>query len=142
MKTKHRRAYDPGAEFMARRQFVIAGVSLNYDDPIDKTGIEERRLKNMFEARLIEIDPRTPAERAKAADRAAKARKAAEAPTPAPAPEGSPEGSVGPGTTAKARVEPEPSGFGYYRIMDGAGNILKAKIKGKAKAASELQNYL
>ena len=142
MRTKHRLAFDPASEFMARRQFVLAGVSLNYDDPIDKSGIEERRLKNMFDARLIEIDPRTPAERAKAFERAAKARSAAEAPTPAPDAEASQAGSVGPAVAGKARVEPEPSGFGYYRIMDGAGNILKGKIKGKTKAAAELQNFL
>lgn len=55
---RHQRApFSPGAEFTCLRPFVMSGVSYSMGDTLDKAGIEHRRLRQMFEARMIEVAP-------------------------------------------------------------------------------------
>lgn len=60
------RYYTPVSKFKAGRPFVMNGEQYNYDDPVDTTGIEPRRIRLMFEARLLEVDERPEGERKKA----------------------------------------------------------------------------
>ena len=57
------RYYTPDSKFKAGRPFTMNGESYNFDDPVDVTGIEPRRLNLMFEARLLEVDDRPAAQR-------------------------------------------------------------------------------
>lgn len=137
--------FDPNGEFKAKRPFTLAGVNLNYDDPVDKSAIEPRRLKQMFEARMIIADDRSPAERKaattpKAPAKPAGAKKPEKGATPSPAAGSAPAGTQASGEP-KAKIENRGFGKGFD-IVDQAGTVLKAGIKSKAAAETELAKHL
>ena len=133
-----RPAFDPSATYKAQRPFTLSGVSLTYEDPVDLAGIEERRVRQMYDARLITMDTRTAEERAalaaapaspagkpkptKAAT-AAKNKKPAQATKPAPA--------AKPTTGKPVRVN---EGFGKFGVKDAAGELV---LTGAPKADAD-----
>ena len=125
--------------FKANRPFVLNGVRLNYDDPVDKVGIEPRRLRQMWESRLIEVtigqvpakQPEKPAPKAPVRRVVAKAEAAA---TPAPeAAEAAPEPTEEQG---KARLV--YAQFGKFDVLNAAGDVV-AKGLSKDEAQRRLQ---
>lgn len=126
MKATARPAFDPGKNFKARRPFVLSGVSLNYDDPVAKEGIEDRRLKLMYEARLIDFDDRPRDEaKAPAPAKAVEKKKPGKAPTAAPAPKASPAPTQG---APQGKAVKKYMGFGKWSVIDEAGNVLAKDI--------------
>lgn len=55
MQRSNRLPFSPGYQYKATRPFVMGGVAYTYGDVIDKAGIEDRRLRLMYEARMIEV---------------------------------------------------------------------------------------
>lgn len=126
------RTYSAESKFKAGKPFTMNGVSYNYDDPVDVSGIEPRRLRLMFDARLLEVDEsgRAPAKR-HPLDHDGDGRKG---------------GSVK-GRKAKAEEEPAATasghklkngGFGRWYITTADGENVAGPFEGEgAKAKAE-----
>lgn len=148
MKATLRPAYAPSMKLKCRRPFVLSGHSLTYDDPVPTDEIEVRRLRQMYEARLVDVDERTDAERAahmKAKGSPAKppaspagAQTTSEAPKVAPAKKAPSKAAP---DTAKAKVKSQ--GFGKFGIINPATDEWLVKdLPNKAAAEAELPKFL
>jgi hypothetical protein len=105
------RFYTSESKFKAGRPFIMNGEDYNFDDPVDVTGIEPRRIKLMFEANLLEVDERPQEQRKKA---------------PPPPVEGE-----------KHRLK--NGGFGRWYIANSAGDNIEGPFTGEdAKKQAEL----
>lgn len=130
--------------FKANRPFVLNGIQLGYDDIVDTSGIEERRLLQMYQARLIDVAETNAAPQAKATKpKATKAPKAAPA-APEPVVEAAPEAPAqepadAPSDAPKAVALHK--GFGKWNIETPTGDVLVAGLT-KEEAARQLPNYL
>lgn len=111
-----KRFYTRDSKFKAGRPFIMNGENYNFDDPVDVTGIEPRRLSLMFDARLLEVD-----------DRPASQRKRS---VPAPAPK-----------QASSAVKVKNGGFGRWYISTADGENLAGPFDDKAKAQAALATY-
>ena len=107
------------------RPFTMNGKEYGYDEPVDVSGIEVRRVRQMFEARLIDADdsaapkqkPQAPAPRVEAV------------PEPAPAPQASQKASL------------RHKGFGKYEVVDAASNVIAGPLS-REQAEVELKKHL
>lgn len=90
------------------------GYQYDYNEPVDITGIEVRRLRQMYDAKLIDA-------------------KTAESP---------PKSLIAPmpKTPSKDGVFLKHKGFGNFVIMNGRGDILSGLMK-KDEADRELRKY-
>lgn len=105
------RFYTLESKFKAGRPFIMDGENYNFDDPVDVTGIEARRIKLMFEANLLHVDDRPQHQRKKAA--------------PAPV------------ETDKPRIK--NGGFGRWYITNSSGENIQGPFMGNdAKKQAEL----
>ena len=120
------RVFNPESKFKALRPFTMNGREYGYDEPVDVAGIEVRRVRQMFDARLIDTDTGAPSPPQRAAQRPAPQAKA----------EASPEEHSLP-ATASVRHK----GFGRYEVVDAAGNVL-ATAASKEQAEEELKKHL
>ncbi len=99
------------------------GVSYNFDDPVNVSGIETRRLRQMYDARMIEaIDALAPLPRPVAPPRAVAAPVVAS---------DTPVGSGVPWLRHK--------GFGKFEVVDKAGNVVAGPLA-KEQAERALAN--
>lgn len=109
------RSYNASSKFKASKPFTMDGKDYTFDDPVDVTGIEPRRVRLMFDARLIDVDERPDAK-----------RKAA--PKPAPAPK----------SEAARSYRIKNGGFGRWYIADASGENVSGPFEGEgAKAKAE-----
>lgn len=105
----NRLPFSPSYEFRATRAFVMQGIEYTMGTPIDKAGIEVRRLRQMYDSRMIEaILDEAPAAKAPAKAPAKKVE-------PAKVEQKAPEANQ----SAK-RVDYR--GFGRYFVLDAEGN--------------------
>lgn len=133
-------AYD----FVAAKPVTLNGAVLNPGDPVDKDGLSPRRLRQLYEARIIspvapaEL-PATPAPQEPAQEPAQEPVAAAQAPA-------EPEGEATPDdgeqapqeaatTAGGARVEHR--GFGRYFVIAADGSETGPMSKAEAQAALE-----
>lgn len=145
MKFAHR-TYATDSKFKAAKPFIMNGVEYNYDDPVDLSGVDARRVKLMFDTRLIDVDDR---DAAPAPKRAAKASKPAAKQEQAAAP-AEPVAQAEPGAQSDEASEiKQPSGdpadyklknggFGRWYITDAEGTNIAGPFKdGDAKAKAQ-----
>lgn len=111
------RSYTPSSKFKAAKPFTMDGVNYTFDDPVDVTGIEPRRVRLMFDARLIEVDERDEGKRKPA-------------PKPAPA-QSAPTGSH----------KIKSGGFGRWYVADAEGENVAGPFKAKAEAEAALAQF-
>lgn len=109
------RYYTPESKFKAGRPFTMNGETYNFDDPVDVTGIEPRRLRLMFEARLLEVDTRPAAQRKRSA----------------PVQE----------AKASGAYKVKNGGFGRWYITNADNENVEGPFEDKAKAQSALALY-
>lgn len=48
--------FDRNDEFVVRRGFVLNGSAMNSGDAIDKSQLSDRRLRQLYDTRRVEID--------------------------------------------------------------------------------------
>lgn len=118
-----RRPFSLDSSFKAGRPFVMNGVTYNFDDPVIVRGIEPRRLRQMYDARMIEVTDDT--EGAKPAV-AVKVKPAA-----APPREETPIADEARGPMLRHK------GFGRFEVVDAAGKVLAGPLP-KEQAEREL----
>jgi len=137
--------FSPLYDFVAARVVTINGQNLNPGDPVDKEGLGERRLRQMYESRIITpVAPEVIAE--PTPKKASKKKPAAEPVEAALEPEATDTAPEDESATSEAPVpavgEPvsasglysEHRGFGRYFVLnaDGvevAGPLTKAEAK-------------
>jgi hypothetical protein len=119
------------SKFKVVKPFTMNGIPYWYDEPVDITGIEPRRVRQMWDARMIEVMPAAD-KPVQATEKPAKATKTEAAPTPASAEK----------PVVEASQEPrlEHRGFGKYEIVDAAGNVLAGPLP-KEQAERELLKH-
>lgn len=71
MQRFHREPFSPQAQFRCVKPFVMAGVAYSLGDVVDTAAIETRRLRQMYEARMIDAAAAQDAPTAQVASRAA-----------------------------------------------------------------------
>jgi hypothetical protein len=115
---QHREPFNPAGPFVAGRSFIMSGVSYNHGDPVPVDGLERRRVIQMYEHRMLQVQP---------------AGQGAAAPTPAPARVKEARATVAPpkvkspATAAPVATVPpsgpvlttKHQGFGRYVVMLG-----------------------
>jgi len=111
----NRLPFSPSYEFRATRAFVMQGIEYTLGMPIDKAGIETRRLRQMYDSRMIEaiLDeaPVAPAPKKAPAQKAeAKAQKAE-----------APKVDATPTEASKSALSVDYRGFGRYFVIDAEG---------------------
>jgi ribosomal protein L12E/L44/L45/RPP1/RPP2 len=111
----NRLPFSPSYEFRATRAFVMQGIEYTIGMPIDKAGIETRRLRQMYDSRMIEaiLDaaPAAPAPAKAPAKKAeAKAQKAE-----------APKVEATPTEANKSALSVDYRGFGRYFVIDAEG---------------------
>lgn len=112
----NRLPFSPSYEFRATRAFVMQGIEYTMGMPIDKAGIETRRLRQMYDSRMIDpIMDEAPAAQAPAKAPAKKAEKKAEKAEPAKVEAPAPEAN-------KSAKRIDYRGFGRYFVVDAEGN--------------------
>lgn len=114
MQRLNREPFALEAQYLCVKPFVMAGVSYQLGQIVDTGAIETRRLRLMYEARMIEPvgKQKTPA----------LLKPAAKPPAPPPAP-------------VKAEGKrAEHRGFGRWFVVDGDGNESGPFSKNKAEA--------
>jgi hypothetical protein len=111
----NRLPFSPAYQFRATRAFVMQGIEYTMGTPIDKAGIETRRLRQMYDSRMIEaILDEAPVAQAPAKAPAKKAEpKAVKAETPKV------ESKPAEATNSALRVDYR--GFGRYFVIDAEG---------------------
>jgi hypothetical protein len=116
----YRPAFSPDATFRCVKPFVMNGVAYGLGSEVDTTNIEVRRLRQMYDSRIVEIAPPASAAGKPAATRAPKketvAMGKAEAPTKVEAPKDQP-----PAESAGIGLRAEHRGFGRYVLVDASG---------------------
>ena len=127
--------FDLKATFKVRKPFVLDGVAFGYEAIVDVSGIEPRRVRQMFDAHMIDIaepgaPPPAPAERKQAPPAPATKQARVKAP-PASAP-----AQAAPGVPSL-----QHRGFGRYEVVDAAGNVLAGPFA-KEQAEAELKKRL
>ena len=111
----NRLPFSPSYEFRATRAFVMQGIEYTMGTPIDKAGIEVRRLRQMYDSRMIEpIMDAAPAAQAPAKAPAKKAENKAQKAEPAQVEQQPTEAQ-----TSALRVDYR--GFGRYFVIDADG---------------------
>lgn len=133
--------FSPHYDFAAARVVTINGVNHVPGDPVDKTGLDVRRLRQMYENRII--TPIAPASLAGLVTEPAPAPAQA-AQEPAIEPEAT-DTADEPAEAASEAVEPaapgktiEHRGFGRYFVLDADGTEIAGPLsKAAAKAALE-----
>lgn len=119
-----RRPFSLDSSYKAGRPFVMNGVTYNFDDPVSVQGIEPRRLRQMYDARMIEVT-----------DEVASAKPAAPAikvkPSAAPPVEVTPVVDEARGPALRHK------GFGRFELIDAAGKVLAGPLP-KEQAEREL----
>ncbi|CAB4122578.1 hypothetical protein UFOVP36_65 [uncultured Caudovirales phage] len=111
-----RKPYEPTARFKANRPFTMNAVDYNYEDAVDVRGIDDRRLRQMYDHRMIEVDDREPGSIPQPTARAKK-------PTAAPSSD-----------APKAKLKYK--GFTKYDVVSASGEVLAAGLsKEDAQAA-------
>lgn len=126
---QERAPFIAGSRFKAIRPFVMDGVSYGYDEVVDVSKVELRRVRQMYEA--FYIDPvmgGEPPAPAKAAPEPPKPRRQAEKPAQA-APE--------PATAAPGTPSLRYKGFGRYEVLSASGEVVAGPME-KAEAKREL----
>lgn len=104
----NRLPFSPSYEFRATRAFVMQGIEYTMGMPIDKAGIEVRRLRQMYDSRMIEaILDDAPVAKAPAK---APAKKAETAKVEHKAPEAN-----------QSALRVDYRGFGRYYVIDAEG---------------------
>lgn len=111
----NRLPFSPAYQFRATRAFVMQGVEYTMGMPMDKAGIETRRLRQMYDSRMIEpILDEEPVAQAPMKASAKKAEpKAVKAETPKV------ESNPAEATNSALRVDYR--GFGRYFVIDAEG---------------------
>lgn len=111
----NRLPFSPSYQFRATRAFVMQGIEYTMGTPIDKAGIEVRRLRQMYDSRMIEaILDEAPA---------------APAPTKAPAKKAEPKAvkaetpkvEINPTEATNSALRVDYRGFGRYFVIDAEG---------------------
>lgn len=153
------RYYTPESRFRVLRPFTMDGVQFGIDDPfpgrrfVEEGKIDERRLSQMFEARIIDTESRNPEE---IPPEPVAPEQEHEAGAPAPAapdasvepgnqPAGAQEPAAGTGQPA-ARELPAPTpafklkngGFGRWYVATDKGENVSGPYKSKAEAEAAL----
>ena len=116
----YRPSFSPDAAFRCVKPFVMNGVAYSLGDEVDTTEIEVRRLRQMYDSRIVEIAPADAQDKPKAArapkkEPVAKATKA-EAPAKVEVSKDQP-----PAQTAGTGLRAEHRGFGRYVLVDASG---------------------
>lgn len=111
----NRLPFSPSYEFRATRAFVMQGIEYTLGTPIDKAGIETRRLRQMYDSRMIEaILDEAPTAPAPAKAPAKKAEPKAQKAEPAKVEQQAPEAT-------KSALSVDYRGFGRYFVIDADG---------------------
>ena len=71
MQRFNREPFNPQAQFACVKPFVMAGVAYDLGQVVDTTAVETRRLRQMYEARMIDALPLQAAPPAQVVSRAA-----------------------------------------------------------------------
>ena len=133
------RAFTLESAFKALRPFVLNGRRLNYEDPVDTAGIEPRRLRQMWEARLIDVSLDAPAPRAP--EKAPAKRVAAKAATPATSgPQAAVAPVAAPESTGPQKARLVYAQFGKYDVVTAAGEVV-GKGLNKVEADELVRRY-
>ena len=115
--------FSPGLTFKCAKPFVMSGVAYAPGDVVDKTGVEDRRLRQMFDLRMIvpvqgvavAVKPKAPA-------------KAPESPTAADQPVAAAQVAAGSRAVHK--------GFGRWYVVNAKGDTTAGPFtKSEAEAA-------
>jgi hypothetical protein len=125
------RDFAPTGYYKALRPFTMNGRDYNYDEPVDMTGIEPRRVRLMWENRMIEHAPppeSAPQKPAKAPLAAKKAPAKEPTPEPAPAPMEAPVAPVEAPAAPAAGLRMVSKGFGRWDIVDATGTVVESGI--------------
>ena len=133
MPLHQRQPYVAGGRFMAGRQFMMSGVNYNFGDPVDVSGIEPRRVRQMFDCRMLELDTRSSEPAAKAPEPREKPAK------PKATPEPKAEVNKAPDTPGEPHIKHR--GFGNFVVVDRAGEVVAGPMP-KDQAEVELRKYL
>ena len=135
---KDRAAFTLESAFRALRPFVLNGRRLNYEDPVDTAGIEPRRLRQMWEARLIDVSLDAPSPRpAEKATAKRVSAKAAQPPTSAPKDNPAP---VAPPQAQRQSARLVYAQFGKYDVVASGGEVV-AKGLTKPEAEEVVRRY-
>lgn len=139
--------FSPHYDFVAARVVTINGQNLVPGDPVNKADLGERRLRQMYESRII--TPVAPTELPVAPKKQGK-KKAAEAQQEPVEADAEPEAIDTPEVSAEATSDaPAPAvaaagntidhrGFGRYFVLDAAGNEIAGPLS-KAAATALLE---
>jgi hypothetical protein len=117
------RLFNPESKFKAMRPFTMGGRQYGHDESVDVRGIETRRLRQMFDMRLIDTDK---------GDAPPPPRKAAVEPPV--------KQEVAP-VASDAKASLRHKGFGKYEIVDAQGNTIAGPFQ-REQADAELLKYL
>lgn len=121
------RDFAPTGYYKALRPFTMNGRDYTYDEPVDMTGVEPRRVRLMWENRMIEHAPPPEAAPQKPAKAPVAAKKAPAVETPkAPAP-AAVEAPAAPVEPAEG-LRMVSKGFGRWDVVDATGNVVEAGI--------------
>ncbi|CAB4130452.1 hypothetical protein UFOVP119_76 [uncultured Caudovirales phage] len=117
-----RQPFTTAQGFICTRPFVMNGVSYGYDQRVDTAGIEVRRLRHMYDARMIDVDDGS--------------RQKLDAPAAPPPRVDTDEAPAAPGVPSMKH-----KGFGKFEVIDAAGNVVAGPLsKDEAeKALAKLQ---
>lgn len=127
---------------MCIRPFVMEGVEYRHDQPVDTTGVEVRRLRQMYDARMIDpvkheqvaaLLQSKPAPKAQS-----KPAKPAQAPAPASAPSPVAAAPAVAAPAAPGGLRAEHKGFGRWFVLDAAGAEVAGPMTREAAEAQAL----
>jgi len=123
MSKHYQMPFSPNYRFVCVKPFVMSGRAYERGDEVDTSEIETRRLRQMYEARMV--DGKAPAEQPLAKPAATIAAPEPEAATASPQP-------------ASGGFSVVHKGFSRYYVLDEAGNQIHGPVsKAEAEALAE-----
>lgn len=117
----YRPQFSPDATFRCVKPFVMNGVAYVLGDEVDTTDIEVRRLRQMYDSRIVEIAPPADAADKPKAKAAPKKEPVAKAKKEAPAKVVEAPKNETPAETSGQGLRAEHRGFGRYFLVNAEG---------------------
>lgn len=114
MSKHYQMAFSPNYDFFCVKPFVMGGKAYERGDPVDTAGIETRRLRQMYEARMV--DGAAPAEQPTGRPGPVVPASAPDAATALPQ-------ATGEGLAVVHR------GFGRYYVLDARGKEIAGPVQ-------------
>jgi len=120
MSKHYQMPFTPHQDFVCVKPFVMGGRAYERGDEVDTKGIEGRRLRQMYEARMVDGKARTEAPLAEPAATVAAQE---------------PEAATAPPQPASGGLSVVHKGFSRYFVMDAEGRQLHGPVtKAEAEA--------